>query len=165
MRSKLKAEDLSLKHACRSPAAAAAAGMQWSSSYLNSSVCRARSCWAAARAARLWAKLCWEVSDPEPPRGVWDWGSAEGWAANPASTGGKGGWKAGEVCCFLPKVLLPLRRVWSECLLGVLHRDRQGGVKETNRTHWSQSQKLESSHPRETTDTSQNSGLLYYINY
>lgn len=27
------------------------------------------------------------------------------------------------MCCFLPKVLLPLRRVWSECLLGVLRRD------------------------------------------
>lgn len=126
-----------------------AAEMHGSSSYLSSSVCWARSCWAAARAARPCAKLCWEVSDPEPPCGEacnWDWVSARGWGSCPApcvcpwapSTGGKGGWKAGEVCCFLPKVLLPLRRVWSKCLLGVLHGE---AVKEKNRKHHSFDQK------------------------
>lgn len=114
--------------------------MQGSTSYLSSSVCWARSCWAAARAARLCAKLCWEGSDPEPPGGACDWGSAEAWGTCPApcpcpwaSTGGKGGWKAGEVCCFLPKVLLPLRRVWSECLLVVLHSDSREIVKKRNK--------------------------------
>lgn len=69
------------------------------------------------------------MSGHGPPDGAGGEGSAEGGA----STGGKGGWKAGEVCCFLPKVLLPLRRVWSEYLLGVLH---EGGetVKEKQKT-------------------------------
>ena len=119
---------------CHSPPAAE---MQESSPYLSSSVCWARSCWAAARAAKLCAKLCWPASGPAPPGGACGWGSAEGWGTCPApcpcpgaSTGGKGGWKAGEVCCFLPKVLLPLRRVWSECLLGVLHREGGETVRE-----------------------------------
>lgn len=124
---------------CHSPPAAE---MRRSSPYLSSSVCWARSCWAAARAARPCAKLCWEASGPTPPDGAcgWGWGSAEGWGTCPApcpcpgaSTGGKGGWKAGEVCCFLPKVLLPLRRVWSECLLVVLHRESGETVRGKNK--------------------------------
>lgn len=38
------------------------------------------------------------------------------------------------MCCFLPKVLLPLRRVWSECLLETLHRDSRETVKEKNKS-------------------------------
>lgn len=92
----------------------------------------------------LCAKLCWAGSGPEPPGGAWgwDWGSDVVWGTCPApcpdpgaSTGGKGGWKAGEVCCFLPKVLLPLRRVWSECLLGVLQRGGTETVKEKEKHH------------------------------
>lgn len=32
-------------------------------------------------------------------------------------------------------MLLPLRRVWSECLLVVLHRDSRETVKERNKNH------------------------------
>lgn len=106
------------------------------SSYLSSSVCWTRTCWAAARAPSPCCKLFWQESGPEPPGGGcgWGWYSAERTCPAPcpcpgASTGGKGGWKAGEVCCFLPKVVLPLRRVWSECLLEELQQtDSRDGV-------------------------------------
>lgn len=105
---------------------------QGCSPYLSSSECWARTCWAGPTAAKPCCKLVWQASGPEPPGGAcgWGWDSAEGTCPAPcpcpcpgASTGGKGGWKAGEVCCFLPNVVLPLRRVWSECLLEGLHED------------------------------------------
>lgn len=62
------------------------------------------------------------------------------------------------MCCFLPKVLLPLRRVWSECLLGVLHRESRETVKEKKKNKTENTKALikksmirpESPNPRDT---------------
>lgn len=90
--------------------------------YLISSVCCARSCCAAARAAIPSAKLGWQASIPRPSgAGCCSRSSATNWppALLAASTGGRGGWKAGEVCCFLVSVL-PLRGLCSINLLAEL---------------------------------------------
>lgn len=55
--------------------------------------------------------------------GNWGWGS--GWAGTPASRGGSGGWKVGEVGCFL-FTALALRGAGSGCLLTVLGKGGRG---------------------------------------
>lgn len=53
------------------------------------------------------------------------WGS--GWAGPPASRGGSGGWKVGEVSCGCFLITVPaLRGVGSGCLLTVLGRGERG---------------------------------------
>lgn len=94
-------------------------------SYLISSVCCARSCCAAARAAIPSANPGWQLSKPRPTcAGCWSRSSAVDWTPAPpaASTGGSGGWKAGEACCFLGTVL-PLRGLWSINLLAELQKE------------------------------------------
>lgn len=56
-----------------------------SSSYLSSSVCWARSCCAAARAARPCTKLFWVASEPEPPEGAVGWAWAGAWGSAEAT--------------------------------------------------------------------------------
>lgn len=107
-------------------------------SYLSSSVCCARSCCAAARAAIPSAKLGWQASIPRPSSaGCCSRSSATGWppALLTASTGGRGGWKAGEACCFLVSVL-PLRGLCSINLLAELKGKET--VKTPQVQRWSQ---------------------------
>lgn len=107
-------------------------------SYLSSSVCCARSCCAAARAAIPSAKLGWQASIPRPSgAGCCSRSSATDWppAILTASTGGRGGWKAGEACCFLVSVL-PLRGLCSINLLAELKGKET--VKTPQVQRWSQ---------------------------
>lgn len=78
-----------------------------------------------------WFTGCWfwAIIAPasEPPTAAWEGASDTG--TPPASTGGRGGWKAGEVCCcccFLFRVPV-LRGACSGCLLaGLQGRGERG---------------------------------------
>lgn len=93
--------------------------------YLRPSTVVARSCCAATRAAIPSARLGWQPSIAMPSVGAWSSATHPVTCPGPGdSTGGKGDRKAGETCCFLPNMLLPLRGVvlWSDSLLAELER-------------------------------------------